>query len=335
VSSCELSAEIVQVVRALAPGLVDVIVAGHTHAAIGHEFGGVSITEAYSAGRAFGRVDLVVERATGKVLNHRVFRPRDLCARVDPGTTECGPEAGSGARVPAEYEGAPVKPDAEIANILGPAIKAAADQKARPLGVTLPTPVRINSGAGDSPLGNLFTDAFLAAVQGADVAINNTSGGIRASLPAGPLTYGAVFETTPFDNRIVSFMVSGADLRKILGVIIASEIALPGLSGLRARVTCERSAPSLALLRPTGSLVRDDEQLLVATSDFLATGGDEIFTPIMPPGGFPTDHDFGAVRDVVIDALQRRRPTLREEQLVDPSNPRWTLPGPQPVRCGG
>jgi 5'-nucleotidase len=334
VSSCDLSSEIVRAARALARGTVDVIVAGHTHSAIGHELAGVAITEAYSGGRAFGRVDLVVERATGKILERHIFAPRDLCAHVDPGTTACGPESGSGTRAPAEYEGAPVKPDAMIANILAPAVKAAADQKARPLGVTLVTPVRINAGAGDSPLGNLFADALLGAVRGADVALNNTSGGIRANLPVGPLTYGAVFEAMPFDNRVVALKVSGADLRKMLGLIVTGSSPLPGLGGLRARVTCAGSAQTMTLLRSTGTPVGDDEQLVVATSDFLATGGSNIFTPITPPGGFRTEEDYGAVRDAVIGELQKRGPILREEQLVDPSNPRWTLPGQQPVRCG-
>ena len=40
-----------QVARALPPGLVDVIVAGHSHAPMGHQIEGVAITEAYVGGR--------------------------------------------------------------------------------------------------------------------------------------------------------------------------------------------------------------------------------------------------------------------------------------------
>ena len=35
-----------------------------------------------------------------------------------------------------------------------------------------------------------------------------------------------------------------------------------------------------------------------------------------------------------IDTLRKRGGTLREDQLVDPKNPRWTLPGKAPVVCG-
>ena len=58
-SSCEPSSEIFTVARDLPRGLVDAIVAGHSHAPVGHMVEGIAITEAYSGGRAFGRIDLV------------------------------------------------------------------------------------------------------------------------------------------------------------------------------------------------------------------------------------------------------------------------------------
>lgn len=333
-SSCDPSGEIMQVARALPAGLVDVIVAGHSHAPMGHQIGGVAITEAYSGGRAFGRVDVIVDRTTRRVLERRSFAPRDLCARVDPGTTRCDSGSSSGVRVPAEYEGAPVRPDPAIANVIATAVNAALAQKETLLGITLPTPVR-RAGTGDSPLGNLFTDAYLAAVPGADVSFNNTAGGLRADLPAGPLNYGAVFEVMPFDNRVVAFRLTGAELRKVLATQVRGRSPLVGLAGLRIRVTCQSGALDLALLRPDGVPVRDDERVLVATTDFLATSVGGIFESVTPAGGFTFVHDVGAARDVVVEALRKRGGTLREDQLVDPANPRWALPAPQPVTCGG
>jgi 5'-nucleotidase len=333
-SSCDASAEIMQVARALPSGLIDVIVAGHSHAPMGHQVAGVAITEAYSGGRTFGRVDVIVDRATRRVLERRSFAPRDLCARVDPGSAQCEPGRASEARVPAEYEGAPVRPDPAIARVIAPAVNAALAQKEALLGVTLPTPVR-RAGAGDSPLGNLFTDAYLAAVPGADVSFNNTSGGLRTDLPAGPLTFGAVFEVMPFDNRVVAFRLTGAELRKVLATQVQRSAPLIGVGGLRIRVTCRAAALDVALLRPTGVAVTDDERLLVATTDYLATSVGGIFEPVTPAGGFPIVHDAGTARDVVVEALRKRGGILREEQLVDPANPRWSLPAPQPVKCGG
>ena len=67
----------------------DVIVAGHAHSGMAHVVDGISIIEAYMGGRSFGRVDLVVDPSTRRIIRRRLFAPRDLCARVDPGTTQC------------------------------------------------------------------------------------------------------------------------------------------------------------------------------------------------------------------------------------------------------
>ncbi|HET9362178.1 MAG TPA: 5'-nucleotidase C-terminal domain-containing protein, partial [Vicinamibacterales bacterium] len=331
-SSCDMTAEIVRVARSLPPGLVDVIVGGHSHDLMGHQIEGVAISEAYSAGRAFSRVDVIVDRATRRVLERRSFAPRDLCARVDPGTANCAPDAAASARVPAEYEGAPVTPDPAITKVIAPAIEAAATLKKSPVGVTLDTPVRIGD-IGNSPLGNLFTDAYLAAVPGADVAINNTDGGLRTDLPAGPLTYGAVFEVMPFDNRVVALRLTGAELRTVLETQLRAGAPLVGLAGLRARGTCRGGSIDVALLRPDGARVRDAEPLLVVTTDFLATGGDRVFDPVKPSGGFAIVRDAGGARDIVVEMLRKRGGTLREGDLIDAANPRWVLPGPQPVTC--
>ena len=331
-SSCEPAEEIMQVARDLPNGLVDVIVAGHAHSGMAHVVDGVSIIESYMGGRTFGRVDLVVDRATRRILQRRLFPPRDLCARVDPETTRCDPEGSSASRIRAEYEGAPIVPDPAVMKVITPAVQAAESQKKTLLGVTLATQIR-RAGSVDSPLGNLFTDAYRAGVPGADVSINNTSGGLRADLPAGPLTYGAVFEVMPFDNRLVAFHLTGAELRKVLAAQVSRVPALVGVSGVRLRVTCERGEVNVGIVRLNGTPIADDEKLLIATSDFLATGGDNIFPPVTPANGFTLVYDVALVRDVVVESLRKRGGTLREDQLVDPANPRWSLPGKAPVTC--
>src|SRR4029434_7730922 len=139
--------------------------------------------------RAFGRIDVIVDAATKHVVERRSFAPRDLCARVDPGTTRCAPGGATASRVTAEYEGAAVKPDPRIEKVIEPGVKAAVAQKAMPVGITIATPIRRATGKGESARGNLVEAAYLAAMPGADVVINNTDGALRSDLPAGPLTY--------------------------------------------------------------------------------------------------------------------------------------------------
>jgi 5'-nucleotidase len=207
--------------------------------------------------------------------------------------------------------------------------------KAAPLGVVLETPLRRGRNT-ESALGNLFTDAFRASVKGADVAINNTDGGLRADLPAGPLTYGSLFEVFPFDNRLVTLRLTGRDLRRVVAKQLQRNQAPLGISGVRVDARCAGGVLDVGLRSASGRTIRDEQTLLVVTTDFLATGGDEILAPAMPAGGFalasPAD-DSPVARDVVAAWFRRHGGRLREEQFLDASHSRWGHAGPLPMDC--
>jgi 2',3'-cyclic-nucleotide 2'-phosphodiesterase (5'-nucleotidase family) len=332
-SSCDASSEIFSVARELPRGLVDVIVAGHTHAAIGHEVEGIAITEAFAGGRAFGRVDLAIDRRAKSVVSKRIFAPRDLCAREDPATQTCTPAAPTGNLVQAEYENAPVVPDAAVDRLLAPALEQVRAVKARPIGIVLDTPIR--RLVPDSPLSHLFTDALLASVPGADVALHNSSGGLRADLPGGALTYGSVYEVMPFDNLVVPIRLTGRQLRQVFATHVQKSARIIGFSGIRVRAQCSGGVLEVALIRLSGVAIKDDELVLVVVSDFLATGGDGTLAPVIPTGGFPIPGAAPLVRDVFADYLGRLGGHLREEQLLDAANPRLSVSGALPTRCSG
>ena len=323
-SSCDPKAEILAVARELPRGLVDVVVAGHTHAGMAHQVDGIAITEAYSNGRAFGRVDLTIDRRTRTVVGRRSFAPRDLCERENPATKACGASSDP-ALVPVEYEGAPVTPDADVERVLAPALEAVKALRAQPIGVVLETP--IHRALPASPLGNLVTDAVLAAVPGADISVGNSGGGLRADLPAGPLTYGSVFEVLPFDNVLVNVRLTGRELRQVFSASILQGRRGLGFSGIRVEARCEAGALAVTMTRPSGTVIADGDAVLLVTSDFLATGGDGILTPIMPAGGFPVDTSAPLIRDAIVEYLRRPGAPVRESQLLD-ATPRLSVSGP-------
>ncbi len=325
-SSCNQDAEILAVARGLPRGLVDVIVAGHTHSAMAHQLDGIAITEAYSNGRAFGRVDLTIDRRTRTVVARRSFPPRDLCERENPATKACGPRSDA-ALVTPQYEGAPVEADAAIERVLAPALEQVRALKSQPIGIVLETPIRRTLPA--SPLGNLVTAAYLAAVPGADVAVNNSGGGLRADLPAGPLTYGGVFEVMPFDNVLVSLRITGRQLRDVFAASILQGRRGLGFAGIRVAARCDAGTLNVTMTRPSGAAIADGDTLLLVTSDFLATGGDGILTPIMPSGGFPIDAGAPLVRDLLVEYMRRPGAPVREAQLVD-ATPRLSVSGAMP-----
>jgi 5'-nucleotidase len=325
-SSCDANAEIFTIARALPPGLVDAIVAGHTHAGLAQDVNGMPIIESFATGVSFGRIDLQFDRGAGRVTGHHVFGPHDLCSHENSATYRCDPAAPG-----AIYEGTAVVADPAIAAILDPAVAVVRDAKARPLGVVLDTPIR-RAGAIESPLGNLFADVYRQSVPGADVAINNTDGGLRADLPAGPLTYGSLFEVMPFDNTVVALHLTGAELRRVIRVQLERRAPPLGVSGMRVRAQCTGGTIAVTMLRPSDVMIGDDERLTVVTTDFLAMAGDGIFTPVIPAKGFSLPDDAPLARDAVAAWMQRHGGHLRDDELVDLKNPRWPT---AMARCGG
>jgi 2',3'-cyclic-nucleotide 2'-phosphodiesterase (5'-nucleotidase family) len=317
--SCEPDGEIFQVARDLTAsgGVVDAIVAGHTHEGVAHRVSGIPIVEAFANGRDFSRIDLTVDRATGRAIDARIFPPQRICA----------PERCAGET----YEGAPVVPDAAIEAAIAPALDAAHAQREQKLGVAVAAPIK-RAQKVESPLGNLFADLMRAARPGADVALTN-GGGLRADLPAGPLTYGQLFEAAPFDNRFATIPVSGAELADAVARNLGRDNGIVSLSGLRAEARCKEGALTVTLFRSDGRPVGPKTRLTLVTSDFLATGGDGLFSEETKERARLDDGP--PIRDAMADLLRARKTPLAPDDLAlfDPAHPRVSYPGPRPVKC--
>jgi 2',3'-cyclic-nucleotide 2'-phosphodiesterase (5'-nucleotidase family) len=324
VTSCQADSEIFQLARALPAGAIDAIVAGHTHDAIAHRVGGIPIIESYANGRDFGRIDLTIDlarrRARSKgasaVVEATLFPPREL---APPGFAFFG-----------SYEGAPLATDAAVDAAIAPALAAARGKRDEKVGVVIARTVTTDYRQ-ESPLGNLVTDLMRAATPKADVAMTN-GGALRADLPAGALTYGRLYEALPFDDRLVTVAVTGAELAGAVAANLAHGGSVVSLSGVRASATCAEGALRVTLTRPDGRTVAPDERLTLVTIEFLAAGGGGVLPPEVrgpaAPAGSPV------VRDAVADLLRARKALdPGHPALYDAAHPRLAYPGARPVHC--
>lgn len=201
------------------------------------------------------------------------------------------------AGVATSWQGDTIAMDAKVAR--DPAIQAMVDRMAAPLAELRSRRIGVAAvpldGSGENcrmrecNLGNLIADAMLraAAPRGARVAIQN-GGGIRTSIPAGPMTLGQVLEVLPFSNMLATFDLTGAD------IVAALEQGVGRADNLRNEGTGR--FPQVAGLRygfepgkPAGSRIRSVEirgadggfapidpaaTYTVVTNDFLRKGGD-------------------------------------------------------------
>ena len=332
-SSCEPAAEIFAVAEQIPEGLIDHIIAGHVHAGLAHEVNGITITSAYTRAEAFGRVDFVIDRNNGSWTSRRVFAPQSVCERVIREGSECV-AAGTAESAAPEYAGNSLVADAAVVDALQPAFARASRVKEAQLGVSLQTPIRLRA-EGVSPLGNLFADGLLAAMPEADIAIHNSRGGLRTDLPGGVLKFGDIYRVFPFSNRIVSFELTARQLKSVFEKQLSQDRGVQiSFAGLRVRAGCEAGRLAVDLFRASGEKLQDTDRVIVASNDFLVTGGDGIFEPVIPSQGLEYSNDGPLMRDVVVDYLRSIDSPLHESLFVDAQNPRLQSPrGNRPVDC--
>src|SRR6185437_6026859 len=235
------SGEIIRVAESLDRG-VDLIVAGHTHRVVEARAGGVPIVEAGSNGGAIAVADLVRTPAGGREFRTRVL---EIPADAGPG------DPGLAALVERYRERVDSVTSRVVARLKFP----------------LPQ--------SDARLGRLIAEANRNAAR-ADVGLVN-AGGIRADLPAGPVTYGSLFEVEPFQNALVTVTLTGAELRGLL----EQAVGVPGRPGLEVAGALVRYDPS----RPAGKRIQAitlqggrkldaRARYRVSLPDYLARGGD-------------------------------------------------------------
>ena len=154
---------------------------------------------------------------------------------------------------------------------------------------------------------------------------------MRVDLPAGPLTYGRLFESLPFDNRFATIPVTADELAEVVARNLGRDNGIVSLSGVRVVARCTKGKLEVSLERPDGRAIPARAHLRLATSDFLATGGDNLFPEELQHRAVL---DQGQpIRDVLADLLRARKAPLSPDSFYDPAHPRLTYPGPRPVHC--
>jgi len=129
----------------------------------------------------------------------------------------------------------------------------------------------------ETNLGDFIAD-WMRNISGTDIAITN-SGGIRASIPKGPITVGSVYTTIPFDNLLVKLELTGAQVVTALengySMVETAQGRFSQISGIRVKVDLKKPAGSRVVeVLVNGKTIELDKVYTVAVLDFMAAGGD-------------------------------------------------------------
>ncbi|MBI5320641.1 bifunctional metallophosphatase/5'-nucleotidase [Bradyrhizobium sp.] len=255
-----ISGPIVEIVKKFDKA-VDLVISGHTHRAYLCEIDGRLVTSGDKYGTLVTTIDLKLDPATRDIV---AAKPENHIVRS--ATIAKNPE--QTALIEA-YE----KLSAPIAN--------------RPAGVITETLSRMPNDAGESMLGDIITDAQLAATDGdktggAVIAFTNP-GGIRSDIVKtanGEVTYADVFAAQPFRNQLVTMTLTGQQIKdaleqqwadpkrpRILQVSRGFGFVWDGSKGDGERIPAERMTLNGARIEPAA-------RYRVTVNSYLFDGGD-------------------------------------------------------------
>jgi 5'-nucleotidase len=240
---------------------VDVVVSGHTHRAYICQIDGRLVTSGDKFGTLVTAIDLTLDPSTRDVVSAKAEN--------------------------VIVANASLAKDPEQTALIEAYDKLAAPIANRPAGSVTQMLSRVPNDAGESALGDVIADAQLAATRdtkdgGAVIAVTNP-GGIRTDIipkDNGAVSFGDLFASQPFRNRLVTMTLTGSQLKEML--------EQQWLDPKRPRILQVSNGFSYVwdASKPFGERVVADRMTLdgkpidlaasyrVALNDYLAVGGD-------------------------------------------------------------
>ena len=219
---------------------------------------GTWIVQAHEWGKYVGRADFVIDAGKVTLVSYQLI-PINLKKRLP-----------DGKKVPYTEQ---IAEDAGLKAFLQPFQAAGQVRLSVPVGSADAVLDGDRERVRKQPtnLGQMIALAMMEKT-GADLALLN-SGGVRDSLPAGPITYRDVLKVQPFSNTVVVVTLSGAELLGYLGAaarMTPGSGAFPQTAGLQMRI----EGNALVEARIGGKPIAAAQRYRLAITNFTATGGD-------------------------------------------------------------
>ena len=153
----------------------------------------------------------------------------------------------------------------------------------------------------ESPMSNLMADIIFRncerySKKKADFAVMNM-GGIRSTLAGGPITYGDLFEISPFENSLCILEMDGKTVYELFTQIAARHGE--GISGANLVITKDGKLVSAKI---GGKKIDFNKIYVAATLDYVAEGNDNMTAFLKAKTKtFPKN---AALRDLLIDYVK-------------------------------
>ncbi len=169
-------------------------------------------------------------------------------------------------------------------------------------------PISINKSQGElnTAIGNLMADIIMEQVNPVfrsrtgkeiDMVLLNY-GGIRSDLPKGAISARSAYRLMPFENEVVIVELSGKKIMEMLQYLERARTAHP-VSGIKIETDKNFKITSATI---NGEEIKENRTYLIATSDYLQQGGDNMNFLMDPVNLFGADYK---IRNAIIDYFMK------------------------------
>lgn len=137
-------------------------------------------------------------------------------------------------------------------------------------------------------------------------------GGIRAIIPEGAVTTRTAFEVMPFENSLIIVGLKGTQVKEMAVYLLTEKKPHP-LNGIK--IFANKDNLTVNRIEINGMLVVDDKTYYVATSDYLANGGDNM--TFFKESSLKFDMEY-KLRNMMIDYFKKvdTLPVLTDEKII-------------------
>ncbi len=323
-AQCTVQDEVAVLLNSLDEGVVDAVVAGHIHDVAHHWINGVPVVQNVNGGYYTNVIYLNFDKDTLKLKRNDILLegPLPVCEKVFTNTRKCNyltktELENAGKLTKYSFHNQVVKSDTSLEVLFQKWWNAV-----KPYKVSIATTDETlqRDSKKESILGNFVADC-LRIKANADISVFN-DGSLRSIWFPGDILVESVWNMFPFDNTIVSFEMTGSEVKRMMAVLQGGKKGFYHTSGLTQNVTTNPNALSSIQLYNNTQLI-DDKTYVIASNDFMLHGGDD-FKDVVSWYAERNVKNFGLARTQLIDYLQEVK-VIRKEALIVPGRPRLNI----------
>lgn len=323
-AECNSEDEMAVLLNSLEEGTIDAVVAGHIHDVAHHWINGIPVVQTINGGFYSNVIYLTFDEKTLKLQKDeiQVEGPLPTCEKVFRHTKKCNyithhEAKHAGDLTHFSFHNILVESEKSLHSIFEPWWKASHEYKVN-LGVSELQLARDKDK--ENVLGNIAADA-LKAKTNADIAVLN-AGALRSTWFPGNILVEHLWNMFPFDNFIVSFEMTGAEVKRMLQVLQKGKKGLYQTAGVTQKIYTS-PYELLEVKMYDGSAIVDAKTYQVASIDFMIGGGDD-FKDVLP---FYTPRNvkyYGHLRTQMINYIKMLG-RITEAPFLDPDHKRIDL----------